>query len=500
MVIQYFTIKTDKPALSYKTGEEITFFIFPRRNNGGCDLCDKVAYKIEADDGGREEGIVACNPEQYCTVKYVAKAPGFVRILVKALNEETAISFNDVAPGDSTDDNFFYPFSTCAGVELDKVVPLVTPPQDFDIYWDSLVKTVEEFTPELLLADEVINPEKFPKDFVCHDVRISTPQGRCASGYIIKPKKEGKYPIIISFNGYSLAGAAMRWERNAICIHVNAHGIENGLSIQAMNQKYGKTIGRYGFDEEENKKPETCYWHNMIIRNLCALKYAKSLKEWDGKTIIAKGGSQAAFQAICVAAHDKDVSFLDVSVPWFCDDLSRNKNIMPVGFASPQGAGAEYFYNVCQAHKIKCPVSVMLRLADPTCIPYGIMAFYNTLTCKKKITLEHGSEHSQRPFEMRSFIFYSGEIAPGKYRHYTGKIVEVIGFSKRADTESFTADIGPHYAFEVFPADEQPTRNVLYKEEGDDTIYSLCENSWFDSFFENGKFVASRYTLIEEQN
>lgn len=497
MVIQYFTIKTDKPALSYKIGEEITFFIFPRRNNGGCDLCDKIAYKIEADDGGHEEGIVTCNPEQYCTVKYVAKAPGFVRILVKALNEETAISFNDVAPGDSTDDNFFYPFSTCAGVELEKVKPLVAPPKDFDAYWNSLTKKVEEFTPELLLSDQYFY--KIPDDIICHDVRISTPEGRPASGYICKPKKAGKYPIIISFNGYSLAGGVPRWERGAICIHVNAHGIENGLPIQAMNQKYGKTItSRYGFDEEENKKPETCYWQGMIIRDLCALKYAKSLKEWDGKTIIATGGSQAAFQAICVAAHDPDVSFLNTTVPWFCDDLSRNKNIMPISFASPQGLGAEYFYNVCQAHKIKCPVSVMLRLGDPTCIPYGIMAFYNALDTKKKLTLEHGSEHSQRPFEMRSFTYYSGEIRLGKYRHYTGKMVEVIGFSSRKDEEKFTADIGPHFAFKTFALDEQPTRNVLFKEEGDETIYSLCENAWFDTFFEDGKLIESRYTFIEE--
>lgn len=497
MVIQYFTIKTDKPALSYKVGEEICFYVFPRRNNGGCDLCDKVAYKIEADDGAITEGIVNSNPEQFATVKYVAKAPGFVRLSVKALNDENAISFNDVAPGDSTDDNFFYPFSTCAGVELEKVKPLVNPPEDFDTYWDSVIKKVEEFTPELLLSDEYFY--KIPEDIVCHDVRISTPEGRPASGYICKPKKEGKYPIIISFNGYSLAGGTPRWERDAICIHVNAHGFENGFPIEAMNQKYGKTItNRYGFNEEENQKPQTCYWHGMILRDLCALKYAKSLKEWDGKTIIAKGGSQAAFQAICVAAHDKDVSYLDAAVPWFCDDYFRHPTIMPKGFASPQGKGAEYFYNVCQAHKIKCPTNVMLRLGDPTCIPYGIMAFYNLLNCKKKIDLQHGFEHSQRPFEMRTFTEYTGEIRLGKYKHFSGKIVEVIGFSNRRDEEKFTADIGPHFAIKSFSADEQPTRNVLFKEQGDDTVYSLCENAWFDTFFEDGKFVESRYTFIEE--
>ncbi len=499
MVIQYFTIKTDKPALSYKVGEEICFYIFPRRNNGGCDLCSKVAYKIEADDGTVEEGVASCLPKQFCTVKYVAKAPGFVRILVKSIGEETSVSFNDVAPGDITDDFFFYPFSSCAGVELDKVKPIVNPPEDFDAYWDSVKKTVEEFTPELLLEDEIINPQRIPDDMVCHDVRISTPQGRPASGYIIKPKKAGKYPIIISFNGYSLAGAAARFEHGAICVNINAHGIENGFSIDAMNQKYEKTITRrYGFDEEENQKPETCYWHNMIIRDLCALKYAKSLDCWDGKTIVATGGSQAAFQAICVAAHDKDVSYLDARVPWFCDDYTRNPNIMPAGFFSPTGKGAEYFYNVCQAHKITCPTNVMLRLGDPTCIPYGIMAFYNLLNCKKKIDLQHGFEHSQRPFEMRHFISYSGEIRLGKYKHFSGKIVEVIGFSNRRDEEKFTADIGPHFAIKSFSADEQPTRNVLFKEEGDDNVYSLCENSWFDSFFENGRFVESRYTFIEE--
>ena len=498
---QYFTIKTDKPALSYKTGDEITFFIFPRRNNGGCDLCDKVEYTIMADDGDVVEGVVDCNPEQFATVKYVAKEPGFISIIAKAQNEPDSFAFYDIAPGDAVADNIFEPTRAAVGVDVDKITYAGRIPDDFDEYWNSVAKTVNDFTPKLLLSDQYFN--KIPDDILCLDVRISTPEGRPASGFLCIPKKEGKYPIVMSFIGYSLAGASPRWDRNCICFCVNPHGIENGFPLSAMNTKYKSTLSGFGYDAEENKKPETSYWHGMILRDLCALKYAKTLDKWDGKNIVCRGGSMAAFQSVLVAAHDPDVSFLDISVPGMCDTLfvdylrkDRPRRLTQSGWA--------YFDTVANAYFVKCPVNLRVNLGDQTCAPHGIMALYNALSCKKKAEFIQGGLHSQRPYEMRKFVRSfdpentQGIIVGGKYKHYSGKIVEVVGIADREDQELFLTDTGPHFAINIFSADEEPLRNVIYKEEGSDKLYSLCETKWFDSFVENGKLITHRFASLKE--
>lgn len=496
---QYFTIKTDKPMLDYKTGDEICFYIFPRRNNGGCDLCDRIEYVIRTDAGDVVEGVVPCNPEQFATVKYVAKAPGFVCITAKAQNDPDSFSFYDIAPGDAVDDNIFEQTHASVGVDVDKITYSQKIPDDFDAYWDSVKALVDAHTPRLLTSDQYFT--KIPDDILCLDVRVSTPQGRPASGFLCIPKKAGKYPIVMSFIGYSLSGATPRWDRNCICFCVNPHGIENGFSNSAMNTKYKATLSGFGYNEEENKKPKTCYWHNMIIRNLCALKYAKSLDAWDGKNVICRGGSMAAFQSVLVAAHDDSVTFLDISVPGMCDttftDFLRKGKTRRL-----QGEGWMYFDTVANAMRVKCPTNLLVRLGDQTCGPRGIMALYNAFNCKKKATFVQSGVHSQRPFEMREQILSLDPENPqgitlGKYKHYSGKTVEVIGLADKQEKELFLTDTGPHFAIKSFSAYEQPLKNVIYKEEGSDKLLSLCETKWFDSFVENGKFIARRFTPVK---
>lgn len=497
---QYFTIKTDKPVLSYHVGDEITFYIFPRRNNGGCDLCDRVEYTIRTDDGDVVEGVVPCNPEQYATVKYVAKAPGFVCLSVKAQNDPDSFAFYDIAPGDAVADNIFEPTHASVGVDVDKITYSQKIPDDFDAYWATVKKMVDEHSPRLLLSEQYFN--KIPDDILCLDVRVSTPQGRPASGFLCIPKKEGKYPIVMSFIGQSLAGASPRWDRNCICFCVNPHGIENGFPLSAMNTKYKSTLSGFGYDAEENKKPETTYWQGMLIRNLCALKYAKTLEAWDGKTVICRGGSMAAFQSILVAAHEDSVTFLDIEVPGMCNtsfmDYLRQNKSRHLG-----GEGWLYFDAVANATRVKCPTNLLVRLGDQTCAPNGIMALYNAFSCKKKATFVQGGVHSHRPYEMRQFVLSSDPENPqgitlGKYKHYSGKLVEVVGLAKREDEELFLTDTGRHFPIMAFSADEQPLKNVIYKEEGSDKLYSLCETKWFDSFVENGKLITHRFASLKE--
>ena len=108
----------------------------------------------------------------------------------------------------------------------------------------------------------------------------------------------------IYFDGYAVHSAQVRESPKAICFFVNAHGIENNREAAYYTALARGELRGYGFRNEENQKPESCYFNNMILRDLRALEYARSLPEWNRKEIYLIGGSQGAaiFNAAVPAA------------------------------------------------------------------------------------------------------------------------------------------------------------------------------------------------------
>ena len=263
-------------------------------------------------------------------------------------------------------------------------------PDDFEEYWAEIEKSVESFPVEVVYYKEKQNNPS--DDFKEYEVRIKTPCGRPASGYVTIPKGNKKYPIRISFIGYGLHVAHYEYEEDMICANFNAHGFENE-PWEDIEKNYGKELASYGFNNEENASNKTTYFRNMMIRNLLALKYLKSLPEWNGKEILATGGSQGALQAVTVAAHDKDVTELVALKPWLCDLNSVNEGYLN-GWRPDFAEGLRYFDTVAQAVFVKCPVTIECYLGDYVCPPKTVMALYNTIKSEKKIKFVQSARHS----------------------------------------------------------------------------------------------------------
>ena len=213
-----------------------------------------------------------------------------------------------------------------------------------------------------------------------------------ASGYVTIPLKSGKYPIRISFLGYGLHAASYVYKENMICGCFNAHGFEN-FPWDKIEEIYGKELKGYGFNNEENASNMTTYFRNMMIRNLIALKFTKTLPAWNGKDIISAGGSQGALQAITVAAHDSDVTEVLAYKPWFCDLKSIEDGYLK-GWRPDVAEGLRYFDTVAQAMHIKCPIFIECYLGDYVCPPKTVMALYNSIKAEKKIKFIQSATHS----------------------------------------------------------------------------------------------------------
>ncbi len=447
----YFKVKCNKAPLSYTVNEPIimTLSVYNNKEKGECR---RFKWEIQQDDGKQLSGEGQCLAGREFTLETSLSRPGFVYLTVTPLNT------------DGSTDPKIDPLYAGAGADVDKIHYHGNIPEDFDEYWQGIEKLVADFTPELV--QKVPHYADVPDWCDCYDIKISTPIGCWASGYLSVPKKEGKYPLEVNFRGYAIVGALPDFKKDRIFLNVSAHPIENGFSPEALASKYPQLQG-YGFNNEENKKPETSYWHNMMIRDLIAVKWAKTLEGWDGKVLIASGGSQAAFQATTVAAHDKDVTLLDIYIPWFCD-LNLEKNGYLKSWRPEPQPGLEYFDTVAQAMRVKCPVQIMACLGDYTCSPASIMSLYNNISARKKLTFLQGGTHGYRPPERDCVYLYTDEEISGRYRHYKGNEYEVLGIGK--DSESLM-DV------------------VIYKSLDDGKIWSRPKHMWSDQvIYRNGQF------------
>ena len=119
----------------------------------------------------------------------------------------------------------------------------------------------------------------------------------------------------------------------------------------------------------------------------------KGKQMWNGETFIAAGGSQGAFQSIAVAALDKNITELNISIPWMCDVKAANgrrKSDFIMGYT----AALEYYDTTSFAHLITCKTIVSASLGDSICPASGVVSFYNALACEKTLSYSQNASHS----------------------------------------------------------------------------------------------------------
>ena len=184
---------------------------------------------------------------------------------------------------------------------------------------------------------------------------------------------------------------------------MNAHGYEFGhhrgfydAFFRAIN-----TSGKgYAFNAQENADPDTCYFNGMALRAMRAVEYLKTLPEWNGRSLVAEGGSQGGLQTSWVAGLGLGVTLARPSITWGCDMG------MPGGASGrlhgpwylPYGKGLDYYDAVNHIRRAKCPVEVTRAgLGDYTCPPSGLALYFNAIPGPKSIRWVQGSEHGFIP-------------------------------------------------------------------------------------------------------
>ena len=402
---------TDKAnPVGYEIDEPIVFTLRTENLAAVPEGSYRVRWKRTGDDGLVKEGESRLRVGETCVVTTKMDRAGFVRLEAHVVGGGGGwwVQRSKPAPGceDWYKERSVF-FDGGAGVAVDRIEQEQPEPADFDAYWAKQ---------KARLAEVPVTAERKDLGTVggcrVYAVSIACAGPQPATGYLYVP--EGAAPkscgARVAFQGYGTyvqarpdwAAAACAANRE-IFLEVNAHGYELGhhrgfydAFFRAIN-----TSGKgYAFNAQENADPDTCYFNGMALRAMRAVEYLKTLPEWNGRSLVAEGGSQGGLQTSWVAGLGLGVTLARPSITWGCDMG------MPGGASGrlrgpwhlPYGKGLDYYDAVNHIRRAKCPVEITRAgLGDYTCPPSGLALYFNAIPGPKSIRWVQGSEHGFIP-------------------------------------------------------------------------------------------------------
>ena len=394
---------TTKEVPFYTIYEPIEFVL--EMDFGGQELEGNYTldWSCSGDDGVTQKGQSAATEPVH--IQTVLDRPGFVHVHALLRDPDGKAVVNAKGVGEAGK----VTFDGGAGVDVEQIHGIPEPP-DFDGFWKRQLAKLDEVPLAVNYMTAVPSPMEGVKVYA---VSVACPGPAPVTGYLAIPEgaAEHSLPAIVRFQGYSTnLQQVSRWlSKSAVIFEINAHGYD---LLKAHDPETGKQYHQdyvaalksngysYAFDPAQNQNPETAYFNGMALRVLRALQFVKSLPEWDGKTLEARGGSQGGLQTIWAAALDHDVTSAFPEVPWCCNLAGKSCGRMAPSWGIPYVKELNYYDPIHLAKRIpkSCSVNVVRAgLGDYTCPPSGIAAFYNNLECPKEIKWVQGSTHGFVP-------------------------------------------------------------------------------------------------------
>ncbi len=351
----------------------------------------ELSWKLEADDGrAAESGSGPAAPGAPLVVKTSMDKPGFLRLTAKFADSEKKGHF-----------------IAGAAVEPEKLAALPEP-EDFDAFWAAQRKIVDDA--DLSKAELTDAPESYAsqdryKGMSVRKLVFPYAEGMTpATAWIVMPANAAPKSIRAikaGFEGYGYGGKTPpQWfDRNAINIQINAHGFDLARDSEYYKEFEAGTKSNgqgYGMDPAQNADRETCYFRGMLLRDMAAIRFAKSLPEWTGELLEVSGGSQGGFQCVAMAALVPGVTFCMPNAPWLCD-LGGSAKLGRMNSWHPSFVPAlRYFDTVNFAKRVRCAAKIQRAgLGDYTCAPSSVTILYNNLSNAKSRSIHYiqGSEH-----------------------------------------------------------------------------------------------------------
>ncbi len=298
------------------------------------------------------------------------------------------------------------------GFSPEKVLPYTKLPSDFQAFWQEVLEEQKKVP-----GQPVVTPEpRYSNDKVeCFLVKLRCyrPDGsHYIYGYLTKPKKAGRYPVVVSPPGAGVKPmdpmkTLFYAEQGCIRFDMEIHGIDPSLS-QAVYKDITAAFGDHhgnGYLANGIADRDTYYMKKVYAACVRAVDYLVTLPEWDGRNVWIQGASQGGALGIVLASLDPRITAACINHPALSDMAAYAEPGRTGGYPhfsrkyrdielTPEVIRTLAYYDVVNfARFVKCPVFMTWGFNDNVCPPTTSYGVWNTLTCPKESLITPINEH-----------------------------------------------------------------------------------------------------------
>ena len=286
-------------------------------------------------------------------------------------------------------------------------------PDDFQQFWSSQIGLVSKVQP-----NPVLKPQSSGRaDVEYQEVVLDNVDGKHVHAQLARPVSGTRFPALVIFQWAGVYPMAKEWVTGPassgwLVLNVSAHDLPLHESAAFYQARLDGDLRDYAWIGATSR--DSSYFRTMLLGDYQALTYLATRADWDGKTLVVKGGSQGGMQAIILASLCPKVSALIAAVPAGCDTLGQRAGHQP-GWPYWFKAGAmdahadimqcsRYFDAIHFASRVNCPALVCLGLRDTTSPPPGVLCMYSELAGPKELIINPAAAHPdpQPQFEHRA--------------------------------------------------------------------------------------------------
>ncbi len=275
-----------------------------------------------------------------------------------------------------------------------KIEPTVKMPDDFDEFWGAALAENAKLPMDAIVT---YRPEFSTSTVDVYLVNMQNySRNKRLYGWLCKPKKSGKYPVL-----FHPPGAGVKhidpWtffaDQGFISLAIEIHGI-NPEHSKTEYKEISRAVGDYAEQNLDDK--DNYYYKSAYVGCVRAIDYLTSLPEWDGVNVLVTGGSQGGALSIVTAGLDKRVTALAAYYPALTDQegyLHNRAGSWPHMFRkvvnnTPQKIETMKYYDVVNfAKKITAPGFYSFGYNDNTCPPTTSYSAYNVIDAPKTLEI-----------------------------------------------------------------------------------------------------------------
>lgn len=291
------------------------------------------------------------------------------------------------------------------GFSPEQLKPYTKNPADFDSFWKATLDEARK-TPVSVVCKKVENYSTNEID--CYLLKIKTDKYHSVYGYLTKPKKAGKYPVVLCPPGAGIKTIKepMRntyYARNGfIRLEMEIHGLNPEMTDEQFKEITTAFDRENGYLTNGLDNRDNYYMRHVYVACARALDYLTSLPEWDGRNAFVQGGSQGGALALITAALDPRVSACVANHPalsdmaGYLDNRAGGYPHFPRlnSMLTPEKVKTLEYYDVVNfARRITCPVFLTWGFNDNVCPPTTSYIVWNMITSPKESLITPINEH-----------------------------------------------------------------------------------------------------------